>query len=150
VKKNGGQAAQALGRSRGGFSTKIHAGCVDEQTGVSLALTGGERNDMPGFALVFHQIPSEHALEHAIMDKGYDSNQIRETRQDEEINAVIPPKSNRKETIEYDKDIYKLREKVERFFNKLKQYRRIATRYDKLGSIFLAFIHIVASLLIIK
>ena len=87
-------------------------------------------------------------LENAVMDKGYDSNDIRARLHDEEINPVIPPKSNRKEAIAYDKDIYKLREKVERFFNKLQQYRRIATRYDKLGSTFLAFIHIVASLLI--
>jgi transposase len=52
--------------------------------------------------------------------------------------------------MEYDKALYKLREKVERFFNRLKQFRRIATRYDKLGNIYLAFIHLVAACLIIK
>ena len=51
---------------------------------------------------------------------------------------VIPPKSNRTEPVDYDKDLYKLREKVERFFNKLKQFRRIATRYEKLSHTFLA------------
>jgi putative transposase len=105
---------------------------------------------MPGFDLVFAHLPAEHHLEDAMMDKGYDSNHIRDRLQAEGIHPVIPPKSNRKEAIEYDKDKYKLREKVERFFNKLKQYRRIATRYDKLGHIFLAFIHLVASCLIIK
>ena len=113
-------------------------------------LTGGERNDMPGFDLVFAQVPAEHDLEQAVMDKGYDSNHIRDKLWEEGITPVIPPKSNRKDAIEYDKDTYKLREKVERFFNRLKQFRRIATRYDQLGHIFLAFIHLVASCLIIK
>ncbi len=113
-------------------------------------LTGGERNDMPGFDEVFAQIPSAPELEDAVMDKGYDSNHIRETLKENGINPVIPPKSNRTAVIAYDKDTYKLREKIERFFNRLKQFRRIATRYDKLGHIFLAFIHIVASYLIVK
>jgi putative transposase len=105
---------------------------------------------MPGFDLVFDQIPATNNLEDAVMDKGYDSNHIRDRLQEEGIHPVMPPKRKRQEAIEYDKDKYKLREKVERFFNNLKQYRRIATRYDKLGHIFLAFIHLVASCLIIK
>lgn len=91
-------------------------------------LTGGERNDMPGFDEVFAQIPSAPELEDAVMDKGYDSNHIRETLKENGINPVIPSKSNRTEVIAYDKDTYKLREKIERFFNRLKQFRRIATR----------------------
>jgi putative transposase len=105
---------------------------------------------MPGFDAVFDQIPPDHDRKDAVMDKGYDSNHIRDRLQGKAIHPVIPPKNNRKESIEYDKDKYKLREKVERFFNKLKQFRRIATRYDKLGHIFLAFIHLVASCLIVK
>jgi transposase len=105
---------------------------------------------MPGFDLVFDQVPQEHDLEDAIMDKGYDSNHIRDKLRQHDMNPVIPPKSNRKEPIDYDKAKYRLREKVERFFNRLKQFRRIATRYDKLGHIFLAFIHIVAACVIVK
>lgn len=84
------------------------------------------------------------------MDKGYDSKSIREQLLAQDIVPVIPPKSNRIEPIDYDKDLYKLREKVERFFNKLKQFRRIATRYEKLSHTFLAFIHLVAAWIIIK
>ena len=105
---------------------------------------------MPGFDEVFAQLPAVPALEDAVRDKGYDSNQIRAKLQDHGLIPVIPPKKNRKEARTYDKDTYKLREKVERFFNRLKQFRRVATRYDKLGYIFLAFIHIVASCIIIK
>jgi len=104
---------------------------------------------MPGFDLVFEQLPADNALEAAVMDKGDDSNHIRERLQAHDITPVIPPKSSRKEALEYDKDTYTLREKVERFFHQLKQFRRIATRYDKLGHIFLAFIHLVASCVIV-
>ena len=58
----------------------------------------------------------------------------------------IPPKSNRTDPLDYDHDLYKLRERmIERFFNKLKQFRRIATRYEKLSQTFLAFIQLVAA-----
>jgi len=150
VKKNGGHAAQALGRSRGGFSTKIHAGCRDERTGVAVVLTAGHCHESPVFATVLAQVPPEPPLTHAIMDKGYDSNHIREQLLAQDIVPVIPPKSNRIEPLDYDKALYKLREKVERFFNNLKQFRRIATRYEKLSQTFLAFIHLVAAWIIIK
>ena len=73
-----------------------------------------------------------------------------ETATAQDLVPVIPPKSNRREPIAYDKDLDKLREKVERFFNKLKQFRRIATRYEKLSQTFLALIHLVAVWIIIK
>ena len=150
MKKNSGHAAQALGRSRGGWSTTIHAGCRDERTGVALVLTAGHCHASPVFETVFAQVPPEHALTHAIMDKGYDSDRIREQLLAQDMGPVIPPKSNRSEPRDYDKALYKLREKVERFFNKLKQFRRIATRYEKLSQTFLAFIHLVAAWIIIK
>lgn len=132
------------------MSTKIHAGCIDEKTGISIVLTGGECHDAPGFDPVFNQVPQENSLEYGVMDKAYDSNHIRDKLRENGMIPVIPPKSNRKAAIDYDKDRYTLREKVERFFNRLKQFRRIATRYEKLGHTFLAFIHIVASCIIIK
>jgi len=84
------------------------------------------------------------------MDKGYDSNRIRAQLLAEDIVPVIPPKSNRTEPLDYDTELDKLREKVERFFNNLKQFRRIATRYEKLSQTFLAFIHLVAAWILIK
>ena len=84
------------------------------------------------------------------MDKGYDSMPIREHLLAHDMVPVIPPRRNRIEPIDYDHDLYKLREKVERFFNHLKQFRRIATRYDKLSRTFLAFIHLVTVLIMLK
>jgi transposase len=148
--KNGGQAAQALGRSRGGWSTKIHAGGRDERTGVALVLTAGHCHERPVFEMVLPQVPPAPPLTHAIMDKGYDRHGIREPLLAPDIVPVIPPKSNRTTAIDYDHDRYKLREKVERFFNKLKQFRRIATRYEKLSQTVLALIHLGAAWIIIK
>lgn len=99
---------------------------------------------------VLAQVPQEQQLTHAIMDKGYDSNEIREQLCQRDLIPVIPPKSNRIGPIDYDHDLYRLREKVERFFNSLKQFRRIATRYEKLSQTFLAFIHLVAAWISIK
>jgi transposase len=99
---------------------------------------------------VLAQVPPEPPLTHAIMDKGYDSNRIRAHLVAQDIVPVIPPKRNRTEPCDYDQELYKLREKVERFFNNLKQFRRIATRYEKLSQTFLAFIHLVAAWISIK
>jgi hypothetical protein len=104
LKKNGGPAAQALGRSRDGWSTKIHAGCIEEKTGVSLALTGGACHDAPGCDPVFEQLPPENSLAYGVMDKAYDSHHLREKLSENALTPVIPPKSKRKEAIDYDKD----------------------------------------------
>jgi putative transposase len=85
-----------------------------------------------------------------VMDKGYDSDAMRQVLAEQGIDAVIPGKTNRRQEIKYDKEQYKLRQKVEQFFNKLKQFRRIATRYDKLSCTFLAFIHLVATWIMIR
>ncbi len=77
---------------------------------MSLVLTSGECNVMPGFDVVLAQVAVEHALENAIMDKGYDSNDIRDTLKEDGMKPVIPPKRNRKDTLDYDKTTYKLRE----------------------------------------
>src|SRR6266567_8102546 len=106
LKKHGGQAAQALGRSRGGLSTKIHAGCLDERTGIAVVLTAGQCHESP----VFVQVPPEPSLTHAIMDKAYDSHDIREHLIKHDIVPVIPPKSNRIVPSDYDKNLYKFRE----------------------------------------
>jgi len=81
---------------------------------------------------VFDELAKENNLQNGVMDKGYDSDHIRNKLNKNNINPVIPPKKNRNKPVAYDKEIYKLREKVERFFNKIKQqFRRIATRLRK-------------------
>ena len=129
----------------GGLTTKLHAACTDERTGVSFVLTGGQCNDAVGFEPVWEGVAALPAVVAVVMDKAYDSNAIRQFLAAQGIEAVIPPRANRVEPIHHDTEKYKLREKVERFFNKLKQFRRIATRYEKLSRTFLAFIHLVST-----
>ena len=77
-----------------------------------------------------------------LADKGYDADAVREALDEMEVEAVIPSKSNRKQSIAFDRQAYKRRNPIERMFNKLKNWRRIAIRYDKTASSFLAFVMI--------
>ena len=83
-------------------------------------------------------------------DKGYDANSIRDDLKERGIEPVIPPKSNRTEPIEYDREAYKRRNLIERCVNALKQFRRIATRYEKTARAFLSMLCIAAAKLWIK
>lgn len=85
-----------------------------------------------------------------LADKGYDADYIIEAVEGIGAMAVIPPKSNRKTSREYDKDIYKERNLIERLFNKLKHFRRIATRYDKTALSFMSFLNVAAIYLWLK
>jgi putative transposase len=84
------------------------------------------------------------------LDKGYDADRIRERLARDGIEPVIPPISSRSKKPHYDKELYRERNRIERFFNKLKQFRRIATRYDKLRQTFFAAVYLVATFLIAK
>ena len=90
-------------------------------------------------------LPEGNLLKNSIMDKGYDSDNIRQQLIDAEMVPVIPSKKNRVNPISYNSELYKERNRVERFINRIKQFRRIATRYEKLAETFMAFLYIVAS-----
>lgn len=141
-----GQKNQALGRSKGGFTTKIHALCDAVGNPIRFILTGGERNDCTQALDLLEGVSGQAVL----ADKGYDADYIVEAAEIMGALVVIPPKSNRKVLREYDRDLYKERNLIERMFGKLKQFRRIATRYDKTQSAFMAFIHIASILLWLK
>ena len=85
-----------------------------------------------------------------IADKGYDADHLREAVLEREAVPVIPSKSNRRAPIEYDKVLYKERNLVERFFNKLKQFRRVATRYDKLLANYRGFVLLAAIAIMLR
>ena len=125
--------------------------CPDDRTGVAFVLSGGERHDAVGFEPVWQALPAAvSGLEVAVLDKAYDSQAIRSFLRKLGIEAVIPPRVNRTEALAYDPEQDKWREQVERFFNKLKQFRRIATRYEKLSRTFLALIHLVSTWIMLR
>lgn len=85
-----------------------------------------------------------------LADKGYDADYLVEAIQQKGAQAVIPPRSHRKTPRGYDKDLYKERNLIERMFNQLKNFRRIATRYDKTALSFLSFLHLASIYLWLK
>jgi transposase len=127
-----------LGRSRGGLTTKIHAATLNENQAVVIQITPGQASDCAQFESLYRALPEDNVLESAALDKGYDTNAIRERLSLDGIEPVIPGRSNCVEPIVYDEIKYEQRNRVERFFNKLKQFRRIATRYEKHAFTFLA------------
>ena len=130
--------AEALGRSRGGFSTKIHVACDGLGKPVKIILTPGQDHDVTqGPALIENSDAKKK-----IADKAYDSDRFIEAIESTGAEAVIPPRSNRTEQRSYDKEAYKERNVVERFFSAIKQCRRVATRYEKTARNFLGMVQL--------
>jgi transposase len=91
-----------------------------------------------------------HDAKAVIADKGYDSDPLVRRIQAEGALAVIPPKKNRKEPRDYDEHLYKERNKVERFIHLLKQYRRVATRYEKPDPNYMGFVYVAAVMILLR
>ena len=110
-------------------------------------LSGGQASELAGADVLLPAI----AAPMVIADRGYDADArvLTPLREAGKV-AVIPPKRNRKEQREYDRDHYQARHLIENFFCKLKQFRAIATRYDKTARNFLAAIHLVASIILLN
>lgn len=136
---------ERLGRSRGGFGTKIHA--LTDALGYPLdfVLTGGNASDI-GQAQTLLELTPEGAVAFG-GDKGYDSDALRTAIRAREMESVIPPRSNRKNLCEYDAFQYSERHVIECFFGKIKHYRRIFSRFEKLGRNFMGFLRFVSALI---
>ena len=141
-RKRGGPA-HAIGRSRGGPSTKVHL--VVDALGLPIAfeITEGQRHDVTQAPALATRAESKQLLG----DKGYDSAAFREHLASMNCVPVIPSKSDRARKIPYDRDLYKARAEVECTFNLLKQARRFATRYEKTARNYVAVVAIGCALL---
>lgn len=123
----GGQAGQALGRSRGGFSTKIHALVSTAGHLTRWLLTGGQVNDITQAKALTEGLSARGV----VGDRAYDSDAFVSELEGRGIAAVIPPRAGRRHPRRLDAARYGERNVIERLFGRLKQYRRVATRYDK-------------------
>ncbi len=124
------------------MTTKLHARVVGNGLPVQLELSPGQMNDAPMAELLLNDLPPGADV---IADKGYDADWIRDMIGDRNCQPHIPPKSNRLDDIPYSKRLYKKRNLIERCFNKLKQFRHIATRYDRNPLNYLAMIKIAST-----
>jgi transposase len=128
-----------LGRSRGGLTTKIHVVVDAQGLPIRIGLTAGQAHDgQMAETLLDHLGPRTIVL----ADKAYDADRIRELIQEQGAAPNIPPKKNRKRKPCFSKRLYRERNLIERFFSKLKHFRRVATRYDKLAANFLAMVQL--------
>ncbi len=125
------------------MSTKIHA-CVEGLGQLArFVLTGGQVNDVTQSLTLIETIEPQAVL----ADKAYDAGYLVACINSKNAKAVIPSQASRKLQREHDRHLYRNRNVIERFFAKLKQFRRVATRYDKLASRFGSFVALTASLL---
>ncbi|MCQ3805558.1 MAG: IS5 family transposase, partial [Acidimicrobiia bacterium] len=138
---------QAIGRSRGGLTTKIHMIAADARTAIIYAISPGQDHDGPHGRELLKSLgpankkPRGKQLQlFLVADRAYEGDETRRLAVELGYTPVIPPKSNRRDPWDFNRDIYKRRNEIERLFRRLKGYRRVFVRYDKLDVIFLAFI----------
>lgn len=130
-----GAFAEAIGRSRGGRTTKLHALTDAAGRPCVLRLSPGNINDI---ALAPALVKAAGPLRRLIADKAYDANSLRNLLASRGAEAVIPSTASRKNPLPYDVVAYRQRNLIERMFGRIKDFRRIATRYDKLARNYLA------------
>jgi len=133
---------QALGRSRGGFSCKIHITVDALGNPLRLRVTGGHRHDITQAQALVDGLEFEHMLG----DRGYASTDFIDYLLARGINPVIPPHQRAKVARAYDTWRYRERHLVECFINKIKHFRRIFSRFEKLDRSYLGFLHFVSAL----
>ncbi|TKB67513.1 MAG: IS5 family transposase [Nitrospira sp.] len=137
-KKNG---PQALGRSRGGWTTKIHLVAADARTALTFALSPGQAHDAPEGRTLLHRFGKRSHPIPLLMDRAYEGDETRQLAVELGYVPVVPPKNNRRTPWDYDRALYTRRNEIERLFRRLKGFRRLFSRFDKLDVMFVAFIH---------
>jgi len=132
---------EGLGRSKGGFTSKIHATVDALGNPLKFIVTAGQRNDITQANFLLEGITNAHV----IADKGYDSTEFRLKITEQNCIFVIPSRSNRKKQYEYDEHLYKERHAIECLFSKIKHFRRVFSRFDKSIRNFSAFLSFVGA-----
>ena len=138
LKKNG---PQAIGKSRGGWTTKIHMVAADARTAITFSLSPGHNHDAPEGRELLRMLKPVHSTVSIIMDRAYEGAETRQLVLELGFTPVVPPKQGRVSPWQYDRIMYRRRNEIERLFRRLKGFRRIFSRFDKLDVMFTAFIH---------
>jgi transposase len=140
------QKAQALGRCVGGFTSKINAMVDALGNPLKFLLSCGQQHDIKAAMPLIEGITDSDVL----ADRGYDDDKLIKAIEAQGGRAVIPPRKNRKELREYDKNVYKERHLIECFFGKIKYFRRIFSRFEKTANAYMAFLNVAAVFIWLK
>ncbi|MEO9515962.1 MAG: IS5 family transposase [Paracoccaceae bacterium] len=141
--KKGGRG-RLIGLTKGGMNTKLHAVTDTSGRPVGLFITAGQVSDYTGAAALMNGLPEAEWL---LADRGYDADWFRDTLIEKGTKPCIPGRKSRKKTIKYDKRRYKRRNRIERMFGRLKDWRRVSTRYDRCPKVFLSAIALAATVI---
>jgi len=139
----GSQDEQGLGRSKGGFTSKIHAKVDALGNLLKIIITPGQRNDVTQAAALLEGVENAHI----IADKGYSFPSVRSQIVEQNCESVIPPRSNAVDPWDYDEHLYTERYAIECFFSKIKHFRRVFSRFDKSARNFAAFVAFVGAII---
>jgi len=142
---SGGQASQAMGRTKGGMNSKISVIVDGVGQPIRLLLSAGNDADITHAQSMAEEIPGSML----VADKGYDSDPFRQWLRARGIAPCIPPRSNRLKPCRYSRASYRKRHLVENFFERIKNFRRVSTRYDKLANSYLSFVCLAATIVLL-
>jgi transposase len=138
-KKNG---PQAIGKSRGGWNTKIHAAACGDTLVKGFLLSGGNVQDARAGRLLLETLGKQENTRSLLMDRAYAGYSTRLAARELRFNPVVPPKTHLKPPWDSDRELYKRRNERERFFRRVQSFRGIFTRFEKLDRLFTAFIYL--------
>ncbi len=130
-----------MGRSRGGLTTKVHALVDARGLPIRMMLTAGQVHDSQAVPALLDGLAADEVV---VADKGYDADWIRAMIEERNAAPNIAAKSTRKQRFCFSKSLYRERNRIERFFCRMKQFRRIATRYEKLAANYLGMLKLAA------
>ncbi|WP_104935547.1 IS5 family transposase [Desulfobulbus oralis] len=134
-------------RTKGGLNSKLHALCDGHGRPLAMTLTEGQVSDYKGAALLMDAIDALPEARALLADRGYDADWFRDALRARGITPCIPPRRSRKRPCPYDKDLYKQRHKIEIMFGRIKDWRRIAMRYDRCAHTFFSALCLAASVI---
>lgn len=134
------EADQGIGKSKGGTTSKIHMFCAGPDEGMDFSITGGEVSDIKEGLRLVQDIEFLETRKWLAMDRGYSAYVMTNLCAEKKLIAVVPPKKNMKNPWEYHRWIYEYRNEIERLFGRIKNYRRVAMRFDKLARRYAAFV----------
>jgi transposase len=136
----GGQATQAIGRTKGGINTKLAAIVDSRGHAVALGLAAGQRHDLYAVEPLLPWVRRRRV----VADKGFDADTFRARLCRQRTRVCIPPKRTRRWPVAFHRGYYRCRHQVENFFCRIKRHRRVSTRYEKLATMFLGFVQLAA------
>ena len=139
-----GSPGRLIGRTKGGMNTKLHAVTDANGRPISFFMTAGQVSDYTGAAALLDSLPNAQWM---LADRGYDADWFRDALLEKGITPCIPGRKIRNKTVKYDKRHYKRRNRIEIMFGRLKDWRRVATRYDRCPNAFFSAVALAATVI---